>query len=161
MTSYAQTLFVDRKFAYDVIWRHPPIANDVMTGLTIWTSVLSTTIIGTIYTSIGGIKAVVWTDALQLIIFTGALLAPIINSGTSVGSLSYIFSKNMEGHRLTNLSFDADPRVRFTFWGLIIYSTMNSLNLYGTNQTSIQRYLCCRNKITAQRYNKWSERNVL
>uniref|UniRef100_T1JMD2 Sodium-dependent multivitamin transporter n=1 Tax=Strigamia maritima TaxID=126957 RepID=T1JMD2_STRMM len=129
----------------------PALALSLMTGLTIWTSVLSTTIIGTIYTSIGGIKAVVWTDALQLIIFTGALLAPIINSGTSVGSFSYIFSKNMEGHRLANLSFDADPRVRFTFWGLIIYSIMNSLNLYGTNQTSIQRYLCCRNKITAQR----------
>uniref|UniRef100_T1ILQ5 Sodium-dependent multivitamin transporter n=1 Tax=Strigamia maritima TaxID=126957 RepID=T1ILQ5_STRMM len=136
----------------------------LMTGLTIWTAILSTTVIGTLYTSIvqllfqimqhvncGGIKAVVWTDALQLLIFLGALTAVIINSNTSVGSFSYIFSKNIEGHRLDMISFSADPRIRYTFWGLTSYSVVEVLTLYGANQVTLQRYLCCRNKKTAQR----------
>uniref|UniRef100_T1ILQ4 Sodium-dependent multivitamin transporter n=1 Tax=Strigamia maritima TaxID=126957 RepID=T1ILQ4_STRMM len=129
----------------------PALALSQVTGLTIWTAVLSTTVIGTIYTSIGGIKAVVLTDALQLLIFIGALMAVIINSGTSVGSFSYVFSKNIEGHRLDMLSFSADPRIRYTFWGFMAYSVVDVLTLYGVNQITLQRYLCCRNKKTAQR----------
>ena len=39
------------------------------------------------------------------------------------------------------LSFDADPTVRHTVWGLTIGMFFQWLSVYGTNQSQVQRYL--------------------
>jgi sodium-coupled monocarboxylate transporter 8/12 len=40
-----------------------------------------------------------------------------------------------------SFSFDADPTVRHTVWGLTIGMFFQWLSIYGTNQSQVQRYL--------------------
>uniref|UniRef100_T1IK36 Sodium-dependent multivitamin transporter n=1 Tax=Strigamia maritima TaxID=126957 RepID=T1IK36_STRMM len=129
----------------------PALALSQVTGLSVWTSIITTTAIGTIYTSIGGIKAIVWTDVLQLLIFIAAILATLIKGCSGVGGISYVIQKNIEGGRLSTLSFSPDPTLRYTAWGLIIYSTLKSIFMYGISQIQMQRYMCCSNENKARK----------
>lgn len=52
------------------------------------------------YTTIGGLKAVVWTDTLQFTITVGAVIAIFYLGVSSVGDLGYVFEKASESHRL-------------------------------------------------------------
>lgn len=52
------------------------------------------------YTTIGGLKAVVWTDTLQFTITIGAVIAIFFLGVSSIGGLEYVFEKASEGHRL-------------------------------------------------------------
>lgn len=48
----------------------------------------------------GGLKAVMWTDAFQMIIIWIALLVLIIKSTIDVGGISYVFEKADDGGKL-------------------------------------------------------------
>lgn len=41
------------------------------------------------------------------------------------------------------LSFDPDPRSRYTFWTFIVGGTLVWLSMYGVNQAQVQRYVAC------------------
>lgn len=43
-----------------------------------------------------------------------------------------------------------DPRTRHTIWSLLIGSSLNTLSIYGFNQTQVQRYMCVRTTRGAQ-----------
>ena len=44
-----------------------------------------------------------------------------------------------------------DPRTRHTLWSVLIGNTFNALNVYGFNQTQIQRYMCVKSTNAARR----------
>nr|KAG5707446.1 hypothetical protein BaRGS_011950 [Batillaria attramentaria] len=94
----------------------------------------------------GGIKAVVWTDAFQvLVIFTG-FLALMIKGADDAGGWGVVFHRAREGARFTwDLDLDPDPFVRHTFWTLVVGGTFTSLTVYASNQAMLQRYLSVRN----------------
>lgn len=78
------------------------------------TSLLS--LICIFYTTVGGLKAVVWTDTIQggVMILSSIVVAAI---GTvHVGGWSAVISAAREGDRLEMFNFDPDPRRRTTFW---------------------------------------------
>lgn len=52
------------------------------------------------YTTIGGLKAVVWTDTLQFTITVGAIITVLFLGTAATGGLAYVWKKNVEGHRL-------------------------------------------------------------
>ncbi|CAF4084441.1 unnamed protein product [Adineta steineri] len=56
----------------------PALALSQTTGLNIWLAVISIGVICTFYSSVGGIKAIIWTDVLQFtFILVGLLPATI------------------------------------------------------------------------------------
>ena len=69
----------------------PSLALETVTGLGKWASVWLTGTICIFYTSIGGLKAVVWTDTIQLFIMMSGFLGIIIKG--PVSSLKPISSK--------------------------------------------------------------------
>lgn len=52
------------------------------------------------YTTIGGLKAVVWTDTLQFLVTLGTLLSVLIMGTYSVGGIGVILEKARAGDRL-------------------------------------------------------------
>lgn len=52
------------------------------------------------YTTIGGLKAVVWTDALQFSAMLGAMIAVLYLGVFTVGGFSTVFTRAAEGERL-------------------------------------------------------------
>ncbi|XP_021106803.1 sodium/iodide cotransporter isoform X7 [Heterocephalus glaber] len=109
-----------------VIYAPALILNQV-TGLDIWASLLSTGIICTFYTTVGGMKAVVWTDAFQVVVMLSGFWAILARGAVLLG-----------GPR-----FDPDPRSRYTFWTFVVGGTLVWLSMYGVNQAQVQRYVAC------------------
>jgi SSS family transporter len=68
----------------------PAIAISAVTGMNVYVAILAVGLLTTIYTSLGGIDAVMWTDVIQAIVM---LLGPLITIGVviySLGGLSTI-----------------------------------------------------------------------
>ena len=68
----------------------PSLALETVTGLGKWASVWLTGTICIFYTSIGGLKAVVWTDTIQLFIMMSGFLGLIIKGSRSPISIPEI-----------------------------------------------------------------------
>ncbi len=105
-----------------------------------------------VYTFVGGIKSVIWTDCIQFVVYVigGVLIVWFIVSRLPGGWAQFVFFAETTGKlRL----FDAAPdvHVRFTFWSGLIGGACLSLGTHGTDQLMVQRYLCARSQRDAGR----------
>ncbi|XP_024944571.1 sodium-coupled monocarboxylate transporter 2 isoform X2 [Cephus cinctus] len=93
------------------------------------------------YTTVGGLKAVVWTDTIQLIVTIGGLIAVLILGITAVGGFEKTWQAADEGGRLIFFNMDPSPFTRNTFWCMSIGALASWVSEYGVSQGSIQRFL--------------------
>ncbi|CAF3390306.1 unnamed protein product [Rotaria socialis] len=122
----------------------PALALSQTAGLNIWLCVISIGAICTFYSSVGGMRAVIWADVLQAIVMAIGLLAVIIQGLISLGGFKQTFSIASRGGRIEFDNVSIDPRTRHTVWSLLIGSSINALATYGFNQALVQRYMCIR-----------------
>ncbi|XP_053556016.1 sodium/iodide cotransporter [Bombina bombina] len=132
-----------------VIYAPALILNQV-TGLDIWASLISTGAICTFYTSVGGMKAVIWTDVFQVLIMMSGFFAVIIRGTQVVGGVSIVLDIARNHSRINFGDFDPDPRRRYTFWTFVLGSTQLWLSMYGVNQAQVQRYVACKTEKAAK-----------
>ncbi|XP_041484312.1 sodium-coupled monocarboxylate transporter 1-like isoform X2 [Lytechinus variegatus] len=128
----------------------PALALNQVTGLNLWGSVMAIGIVCTFYTTIGGMKAVLWTDAFQVMVMMSGFLAVIIKGSMNTGGLDKAWQICEENGRIDFWNFDPDPTVRHTFWTIIVGGTFTWGSTYGVNQSQVQRYLTCGKEKTAQ-----------
>ena len=108
-------------------------------------------IIATVYTAIGGIKAVIWTDFYQTIIMISSLFIIIVKGLIDIGGFENMWQINLYSGRLQLFDFNPDPFIRQSFWSQSIgYIFVLSL-FYSVDQQMIQRFIASKNKKTAQR----------
>ncbi|KAF6779186.1 hypothetical protein AHF37_01271 [Paragonimus kellicotti] len=129
----------------------PSLAFSQVIGLPIWLSLLSTGLVTTFYTALGGIRAVVWTDVFQLLILTTGMCMIAIFGVIQAGGPQRVWAIALEHKRLQSFSFSPDPFLRHSVWSLSIGGAGMVLSIFGANQTLVQRYLSCRNLQTARR----------
>jgi solute:Na+ symporter, SSS family len=101
-----------------------------------------------LYTFEGGMKAVIWTDVAQFLLyltgslFTLALLLHKIPGGwaevTQVAAL--------HGHKFQFLDFSWNLSANYTFWSGVIGGAFLTMATHGTDQTIVQRLLAARNQ---------------
>eukprot|EP00397_Hematodinium_sp_SG-2012_P028406 GEMP01029905.1.p1 GENE.GEMP01029905.1~~GEMP01029905.1.p1 ORF type:complete len:665 (+),score=92.54 GEMP01029905.1:86-2080(+) len=108
-----------------------------------------------VYTCLGGLKAVMWTDVLQFVVMFGSFPVLVWEGINQTGS-SNILKRNVLADRVEFFNFDFDMRERHTFWGASIGNCFVGLTSYGANQTQIQRYLACKNDKVARRALYWN-----
>ncbi len=112
-----------------------------MTGLPLPVVVLTVGLLTTLYTTLGGVKAVIWTDTLQLFILLGGLAVSgwiiIRNSGTAASILD---AASQQG-KLRFFDFSTDFTTDFTIYGGIVGGTFVLLSQYGVNQAELQKML--------------------
>ncbi|KAH9509620.1 Sodium-coupled monocarboxylate transporter 1, partial [Bulinus truncatus] len=118
----------------------PAIAFQLVSGIPVWATNVGIGAIATIYTTIGGLKAVVWTDVFQSLVMLAGILAIVIQGTLKVGSLSAVWDINDKWERIAFFNFDPDPRVRQTVWNMIIGQAFIWFGAYGIGQPSVQRY---------------------
>ena len=112
------------------------VALEVILGIPQWASILIYTIVTTIYTSLGGMKAVIWTDVFQLLIMFTGVFAVIIKCTTMTGGIDNVI--RLASSRLQMDDFRVDPTIRYQFWNL----TFGSLTVFFVSlcqQPGIQR----------------------
>ncbi|XP_071386737.1 sodium/iodide cotransporter [Centroberyx affinis] len=128
----------------------PALILNQATGLNMWASLFSTGIICTVYTTLGGMKAVIWTDVFQIIVMLSGFVAIFIHGTVLVGGPGRVLEIAHNGSRVNFNDFDLDPRKRYTFWSLSVGGTLVWLSMYGVNQAQVQRYISCRTEREAQ-----------
>ncbi len=104
-----------------------------------------------LYSLLGGIQAVIWTDAIQSIIL-------IIGALVCIGALFFsmpegpgqIFSIASANQKFSLGSFSAEM-TSSTFWVVLIYGIFINLQNYGIDQNYIQRYMVSGSEREAKR----------
>ncbi|XP_056132666.1 sodium-coupled monocarboxylate transporter 1 [Lampris incognitus] len=138
-------LFIVQTVLYTgIVIYAPALALNQVTGVDLWGAVISTGVVCTFYCTMGGLKAVVWTDVFQVCIMVAGFLSVIIRSVLLQGGVSTIMSDSQRGGRLNFWDFDMNPLRRHTFWTLTIGGTSVWVGVYGINQAQVQRYMACK-----------------
>ena len=122
----------------------PAIVMSVIFG---WPDRVTTLVIGIIcvlYTTMGGIPAVTWTDTLQMaIIFAGLILAlltviSLMPRDVSFGDAVYLAG---EVGKLNAVDTKLDWNNRYNLWSGLLGGTFLMLGYFGCDQSQVQRYL--------------------
>uniref|UniRef100_A0A8C4PX50 Solute carrier family 5 member 8 n=1 Tax=Eptatretus burgeri TaxID=7764 RepID=A0A8C4PX50_EPTBU len=145
------TLFMFQTILYTgIVIYAPALALNQVTGLHLWGAVVATGLVCTFYCTLGGIKAVVWTDVFQIGIMITGFLAVIIRGCIVCGGIEAVWNTSYYGDRLNFNNFDPSPLRRHTFWTLAIGGTFTWTSLYAINQAQVQRYISCKSLRQAQ-----------
>lgn len=129
----------------------PAFALNAVTGFEIWGAVLAIGLVCMIYTTIGGLKAVIWTDVFQTAVMFAGQLAVIVVGVQKTGGVMEVGRKVWEGNRIAGIDLNPDPTERHTFWTLGVGGVFLMLSLYGSNQSQVQRYLSAKSEKEAVR----------
>ncbi|CAN7997026.1 unnamed protein product, partial [Ixodes hexagonus] len=117
----------------------PALALSKVIGMPLWAAVAVIGIICTIYTSIGGIKAVVFTDTFQCMIMFLAFIVVIAVGFGQVGGFANAWEITKKGMRVEFNNSRLNER--HTLWGLAIGCCFTATASYATNQMMVLRYL--------------------
>ncbi|KAG7513664.1 sodium/iodide cotransporter [Solea senegalensis] len=128
----------------------PALILNQATGLNLWASLFSTGAICTLYTTMGGVKAVIWTDVFQIVVMLSGFVAVLIHGTLLVGGPAVVLETARNGSRINFNDFDLNPQRRYTFWSLSVGGALVWLSMYGVNQAQVQRYISCRTERAAQ-----------
>ncbi|PCJ57406.1 MAG: hypothetical protein COA79_16185 [Planctomycetota bacterium] len=113
------------------------------------------TFAGIAYTIMGGIRAVIWTDVMQSVVYVLVITITLIyllnTISMSPGEIYDILSTTkVDGN--PKLDFFHTPKEDetywqngYTFWAIIIGQTVFHLGVYGTDNDLAQRFLTCKN----------------
>ncbi len=110
-------------------------------GWNIKTIIIVTGIAVTVYSMMGGIQAVIWTDAIQgIILVVGALICAGLLTFSMPEGPSQIFEIAAANHKFSLGSLGASVS-ESTFWVVLIYGLFINLQNYGIDQNFVQRYM--------------------
>jgi len=100
--------------------------------------------VGTVYTVSGGLRAIVWTDAMQIMVVVGVAIASVVllwrQVGLPAGDVTAMLRAAPEGDKLQWLSLSTDPNAPYTLW-TALGITLLLAAWYGTDQDLAQRLL--------------------
>jgi SSS family solute:Na+ symporter len=114
---------------------------NVILGWDMVTIIIITGISVMIYSMLGGIQAVLWTDAIQgIILITGALVCAIIILFSMPEGPRQLFQIAADNNKFSLGSFNFDL-TGSTFWVVLIYGIFINLQNFGIDQNYIQRYM--------------------
>ncbi|XP_032636013.1 sodium-dependent multivitamin transporter isoform X2 [Chelonoidis abingdonii] len=127
-----------------VVLYAPALALNAVTQFDLWGAVLTMGLVCTLYTTLGGLKAVIWTDVFQTLVMFAGQLAVIVVGTIKVGSMGRVWQLAADQGKISGIDLNPDPFERHTFWTLAIGGVFMMLSLYGVNQAQVQRYLSSR-----------------
>ena len=121
----------------------PALALSAVTGWDVKYCIIAMGILSTIYTVLGGIEAVIWTDVIQTVVLVGgALVAFFIIVGKVDGGFSAIIDSaaNQNKFEMVNTDWKFISGID-TIWVIILGGIFAQILSYGTDQAVVQRYL--------------------
>jgi sodium-coupled monocarboxylate transporter 8/12 len=129
----------------------PALALEKVTGLPLWVTILASGVLTTLYTALGGMRAVIWTDVMQLIVlFGGQLLIVLVALNKIPGGLGGVWDTAVADGRM-DVSFSFSVAERVNIWSLLFAAAFLHLVQMATDQVSVQRYLSAGSLKEAQR----------
>jgi SSS family solute:Na+ symporter len=125
----------------------PALAFHIVTGADLPATIVVTGIVTVVYTVLGGIKGIIWTDAVQVVVFVIGAVATVF----------YIFPPGVdfwavarEHHKFRTFDGSLDLTREVTCW-LILQTIFETVRIYATQQEMTQRYLATESTAQANR----------
>lgn len=119
----------------------PAIALSIVSGIDIYLCIISMGLLSLVYTLIGGIEAVIWTDVIQVfVLLGGTLFALFIILFSLEGDPVALLETAAQHDKFNVLRLEASL-VEPTFWVVIVGGFFANLITYSSDQAIVQRYL--------------------
>lgn len=129
----------------------PAITLSASTGLSIEVCILTTGVLATFYTVMGGIEAVIWTDVVQsMVLLSGALMALYLVATNIEGGVAAAFATAVENDKFHTFNWTWDMTTT-AVWVCIAGNFFAMLYPYTADQTMVQRYLTAASEGDAKR----------
>ena len=105
-----------------------------------------------VYTYFGGIKAVVWVDAVQMALYLlGAAIAVVVLQGVVDGGWGAILAQAGAAGKLRIVDLSFDFSVPYTLWAGLLGGGFLAMASHGTDQLIVQRLLTCKDLAASRR----------
>jgi solute:Na+ symporter, SSS family len=126
----------------------PALALSTITGIDVYICILIMGVLSTLYTVLGGMAAVIWTDVLQTIVLVGGMLIAIIIVAIDVGGFAAVWetAQAADKSRMWNWSTSTTDLVT---WSILLGTLALQFGPYTTDQSVVQRYLTTKDEKSA------------
>jgi sodium-coupled monocarboxylate transporter 8/12 len=119
----------------------PSTVLSLLTGLPLWGCILAIGTFTTFYTTLGGMKAVIWTDVIQFtVLVSGVVTVLWLSLARIPGGLHTVYRVAMESGRFHMFNFSLNPRDLTSVWAMVLGGGTLVLSTMGTDQAYLQRY---------------------
>ncbi|NWK54038.1 hypothetical protein HW115_00320 [Verrucomicrobiaceae bacterium N1E253] len=141
----------------------------VVTGMDVWLCICAIGLVAVIWTFMGGMQTVIWTDVIQFCLFIfGGLLA----FGMLVGQLGWTEISALNQIEVNGRSIDklqildlttpfSDPALKYTLWVGLLAMPFQNVAAFGVDQLNTQRMFCCGSVKEARKAMCWSSVSIL
>ena len=123
----------------------PAIALSEVTGMNVYLCITMMGVLATIYTVLGGIEAVIWTDVVQVIVLLGGALLCVVIVCYDAGGASAAVKTAADAGKFHMLNWNWSP-ASFGAWVMIVGNFFANMVPYATDQTVVQRYMTTKNE---------------
>jgi len=118
---------------------------ELLTGLDFVGCVFLSVGVAALSTMLGGIRAVVWSDVVQFLMFVaGGVIAILFVTQSYPGGFGDLLTAADTAGKTHIIEWSTDPRINFTLWAGAFAMPFQNLAAYGTDQLNTQRMLCCK-----------------
>jgi Na+/proline symporter len=143
--SLASFIFlIGRAASLGVTLAAPSVIMSAILGWTLPTTVLVISVPMIVYTTLGGVQAVAWTDVKQMfVVVFGMSAAVVVLLYGILQHVSFGTALQLAGatDRLHAIDFTVNLSDRYTFWSGMIGGLFLMLGYFGCDQSQVQRYL--------------------
>jgi solute:Na+ symporter, SSS family len=143
-TLTAFLFLMSRGLSCSVVVAAPALILSIVLGWNLTLTVLAIGLPTVVYTMVGGVQAVTWTDVKQMVIIVVGILAAVVvliaglPDGMSLGTALHVAGAV---GKTQALDFRFDLTERYTFWSGIIGGMFLAMSYFGCDQSQVQRYL--------------------
>jgi SSS family transporter len=123
----------------------------VITGWSVPTSIVVMGGVTLVYTWLGGLKAVVWADVVQLVVYLAGGVAALFIAWDLAGGAAASLAAAGEAGKLRVIDWTVDFTSTYTLLGGLIGGAMLSAASHGTDHLIVQRLLATRSLADARR----------
>jgi SSS family transporter len=117
----------------------------LMLGLGVVPAIVLFVVLSLAYTCVGGIKAVIWTDATQFALFLlGGVFALVYVPSLAAGGWGAVWSQAAAAGKLHWLNPGFALHEPYNLWMGVIGGTAMGLSTHGAEQLIVQRVLACK-----------------
>ena len=141
----ASVLFLcSRGLSCGVIIAAPSVILSIVLGWNLTLTILAIGLPTALYTMVGGVQAVTWTDVKQMAVIVlglaAAIVALVAGLPDGIGFTDALHVAGSTG-RLHAIDFRFDPGQTYTFWSGLLGGLFLMLSYFGCDQSQVQRYL--------------------
>src|SRR5258708_6406922 len=149
----ASTFLITRAIAEGVRVSAIALVVSVVLGTSEHLAVVIVIALTVLYTFEGGMKAVIWTDVAQLLVYlTGSAVTFFVLLHRIPGGWSEVAHvAAAAGHKLQLLDFSWNLATKYTFWSGLIGGAFLTMATHGTDQIIVQRLLAAKSERDSRR----------